>query len=51
MPTSHLSYAPEQQLLLLHPLQEWWLQGHLVHYINDTIHGRILLAQDRQEAA
>jgi transposase len=37
MPTSYLPYAPEQQLLLPHALQEWLPQGHLAHYINDTI--------------
>ena len=37
MPTSYLPYAPDQQLLLPHSLQEWLPQGHLAHYINDTI--------------
>ncbi|XVJ70791.1 MAG: IS1182 family transposase [Rhizobacter sp.] len=37
MPSSYLPYAPEQQLLLPHALQEWLPQGHLAHYINDTI--------------
>jgi transposase len=37
MPTSYLPYAPEQQLLLPHALQEWLPQGHLADYINDTI--------------
>src|SRR3989344_2716191 len=37
MPTSYLPYVPDQQLLLPHSLQEWLPQGHLAHYINDTI--------------
>lgn len=37
MPTSYLPYAPDQQLLLPHSLQEWLPQGHLAHYINDTV--------------
>jgi transposase len=37
MPTSYLPYAPNQQLLLPHSLQEWLPQGHLAHYINDTV--------------
>ncbi|WP_397545583.1 hypothetical protein [Roseateles oligotrophus] len=37
MPTSYLPYAPDQQLLLPHSLQEWLPLGHLAHYINDTV--------------
>ena len=37
MPTSYLPYAPDQQLLLPHALQDWLPQGHLAHYINDTV--------------
>ena len=37
MPTSYLPYAPDQQLLLPHALQEWLPAGHLAHYINDTV--------------
>ena len=37
MPTSYLPYAPDQLLLLPHSLQEWLPQGHLAHYINDTV--------------
>jgi transposase len=37
MPTSYLPYEPNQDLLLPHSLQEWLPQGHLAHYISDTI--------------
>ena len=37
MPTSYLPYTPDQQLLLPHSLQEWLPQGHLAHYISDTV--------------
>ena len=37
MPTSYLPYTPDQQLLLPHALQDWLPQGHLAHYINDTV--------------
>jgi transposase len=37
MPTSYLPYTPNQQLLLPHSLQDWLPQGHLAHYINDTV--------------
>ena len=37
MPSSYLPYTPGQQLLLPHSLQEWLPQGHLAHYISDTV--------------
>ena len=37
MPTSYLPYAPNQDLLLPPSLSDWLPQGHLVHYISDTI--------------
>jgi transposase len=37
MTTSYLPYAPQQQMLLPHALQEWLPEGHLVYYISDSI--------------
>jgi transposase len=37
MPTSYLPYEPDQDLLLPHSLREWLPEGHLAHYISDTI--------------
>jgi transposase len=37
MPTSYLSYDPQQQMLLPHALQEWLPEGHLAYYISDTV--------------
>ena len=37
MSTSYLPYEPNQDLLVPHSLQEWLPQGHLAHYISDTV--------------
>ena len=37
MSTSYQPYEPNQDLLLPHSLQEWLPQGHLAHYISDTV--------------
>ena len=37
MSTSYQPYEPNQDLLLPHSLQEWLPQGHLAHYIGDTV--------------
>ena len=34
---SYLPYAPQQQMLLPHALQEWLPEGHLAYYISDSI--------------
>lgn len=37
MTSSYLPYAPQQQMLLPHALQEWLPEGHLAYYISDTV--------------
>jgi transposase len=37
MPTSYLPYAPGQSLLLPPSMDEWLPDGHLAHYISDTV--------------
>lgn len=37
MTASHLPYDPQQQMLLPHALQDWLPEGHLAHYISDTV--------------
>ena len=37
MSTSYAAYQPDQQSLLPRALQEWLPQGHLVHFISNTL--------------
>jgi transposase len=37
MTTSYFPYDSQQQLLLPPALQEWLPEGHLAHYISDTV--------------
>ena len=37
MSASYIPYHPEQQQRLPSALQDWWPQGYLAYFINDTV--------------
>lgn len=39
MAANYLPYEPQQLMLLPEALQEWLPEGHLAHFINDTVDG------------
>lgn len=39
MAANYLPYDPQQMLLLPEAMQEWLPEGHLVHFISDTVDG------------
>lgn len=51
MTTSYRPYDPDQQMLLPHALQDWLPEGHLAHFISDTIDSLDLSAFHARYAA
>ena len=44
MPANYLPYDPNQMLLLPEAMQEWLPDGHLAHFISNTVDGLDLSA-------
>src|SRR5450756_1266978 len=44
MAANYLPYDPQQMLLLPEALQDWLPEGHLAHFISDTVDGLDLSA-------